>query len=54
MEGDELGRQIEVKKICVGAPILATQSHLTNPDSPLSKEVVRSTIMVYTQLHQGT
>ena len=38
-EGDETARQIGVKKIYSGAPILATKSYRKNPDSPLSKEL---------------
>ena len=38
-EGDESGRQIEVQKLCSGAPILANKSYKKNPDSPMGKEL---------------
>ena len=38
-EGDESRRQIEVLKLCSGAPILAKKSYTKNPDSPLGKEL---------------
>ena len=38
-EGDESIRQIEVQKLCSGAPILAKKSYKKNPDSPMGKEL---------------
>ena len=38
-EGDESRRQIEVQKLCSGAPILAKKSYKKNPDSPMGKEL---------------
>ncbi len=52
-EGDESGRQIKVKKICSGAPILTRQSYTNNPGGPLREGVIPTTRR-YTQLHHGT
>ena len=38
-EGDESRRQIEVQKLCSGAPILAKKSYKKNPDIPMGKEI---------------
>ena len=52
-EGDESGRQIKVKKICSGAPILTRQSCTKNPGGPLREGVIPTTRR-YAQLHHGT
>ena len=53
-EGDETGRQLEVKKICSGAPILATQSYTKNPDSPMGKklDLRQGDALSYTMEHE--
>ena len=38
-EGDTSRRQIEVKKLCSGAPVLALKSYTKNPDSPVGYEL---------------